>query len=200
MAEAVSFGVKPTLADPRVVLRPFTSADIAAMGPILNDPEVLRLTGSAHTSEAAHAGGTALNDANRRWYETRNEQADRLDLAVVERASDRCVGEVALNDWQPANESCNFRILIGPGGRDRGLGSRATQLILEYAFLKLQLYRVELEVYAFNARAQHVYERAGFTVEGCRRGALLFDGNRIDAVTMAALRPEWLAANNHPGD
>jgi len=188
---ATQFSVKPTLVGPRVVLRPFTAADIDAMGPILADPDVIRLTGSAHTTAETVARPPVHDDATRRWYESRADQPDRLDLALVDRASDECVGEAVLNDWEPDNQSCNFRILIGPGGRDRGLGSEATALILEHAFTATDLYRVELGVYAFNPRARRVYERVGFVVEGTRRAGFVFDGERVDEVLMSVLRPEW---------
>lgn len=38
----------------------------------------------------------------RDWYSTRNQQPDRLDLAVVDKASGQCVGEVVLNEWNDA--------------------------------------------------------------------------------------------------
>lgn len=187
------FASKPTLGGQRAVLRPFTPADVEAMGPVLADPDVLRLTGSVHTTDAATGARGVLDEATRRWYETRADQTDRLDLAVVDRATDRCVGEVVLNEWDPENQSCNYRIALGPTGRDRGIGSEATRLLLDHAFAATDLYRIELGVYAFNPRAQHVYERAGFVVEGRRRAALLFDGERIDEVMMAVLRPDWAA-------
>jgi RimJ/RimL family protein N-acetyltransferase len=190
---ATHFSVKPTLVGARVVLRPFTAADIDAMGPVLADPDVIRLTGSAHTTAETLGHAPTLDDATRRWYETRADQPDRLDLAVVDRATDGCVGEIVLNDWDPGNQSCNFRILLGPAGRDRGLGSEATRLVLAHAFTATDLYRVELAVFAFNPRARRVYERAGFVVEGTRRAGLLFDGERIDDVVMSVLRPEWEA-------
>ena len=194
MNQTRPFATKPTLAGARVVLRPFTDVDIEAMGPLLADPDVLRLTGSVHTTEDATTRSSVLDDTTRAWYRTRADQPDRLDLAIVDRRGDRCVGEVVLNEWEPGNQACNFRILIGAGGRDRGLGSEATRLVLEHAFTATDLYRVGLEVYAFNSRARRVYERAGFRAEGRRRAALLFDGERIDAITMGVLRPEWLAA------
>ena len=166
------------------------------MGSILADPDVLRLTGSVHTTAAANGRINVLDYVTRQWYETRAEQPDRLDLAIIERASDQCVGEAVLNAYRAQNQSCNFRILIGPGGRDRGLGSQAMRLLLAHAFTATDLYRIELEVYAFNPRAQHVYERAGFVVEGRRRAAFVFDGQRIDAVIMAVLRPDWFAQNH----
>ncbi len=181
---------QPHLEGELVVLRPFTAADIEAMGPVLADPEVLRLTGSVRTT-AELVASPVLDERGRHWYETRAEQTDRLDLAVVDRASDRCVGEVVLNQWRPEDRCCNFRVLIGPEGRDRGLGSEATRMLLDYAFSRTDLHRIELDVYAFNPRAQHVYERAGFVVEGRRRDAFFFDDVPVDEIIMAVLRPEW---------
>ena len=184
------FPRKPTLAGDHVLLRPFTPADVDAMGPVLADPDVLRLTGSVHSTAEIEAAVPVLDERTRTWYATREAQPDRLDLAVVDRATDRCVGEVVLNDWRPEDQTCGFRILLGPEGRDRGFGSEATRLVVAHAFAATDLHRVELEVYAFNPRAQHVYARAGFVVEGRRRDAFVFDGERVDAVLMAVLRPE----------
>ncbi len=187
------FAVKPTLVGERAVLRPFTDADIAAMGPILADPEVNRLTGSVGSTQEATTRPSELGERELGWYRSRADQPDRLDLALVDAATDACVGEVVLNAYDGDNQSCGFRILVGPQGRDRGLGTEATRMVLRHAFATTDLHRVELEVYAFNPRAQRVYEKAGFVVEGRRRDALLFDGERVDAVLMSILRPEWAA-------
>src|SRR6202042_2579830 len=108
-------------------------------------------------------------------------QPDRLDLAVVDKASGECAGEGVLNGWDKGNHSCNFRTLIGPGGRDRGLGTEALRLIVGYGFEQLGLHRISLEVYAFNPRARHVYEKAGFVAEGVLREALRYGGQGINA-------------------
>ena len=187
------FAVKPVLTGERVVLRPFTDADIAAMGPVLADPEVLRLTGSVHTTREATSRPAVLTERELEWYRTRKDQPDRLDLAIVDPGTDECVGEAVLNDLSEVDQSCGFRILVGPRGRGRGLGSEATRLIVDHAFRTTDLHRIELEVYAFNPRAQHVYEKAGFVAEGRRRDALRFDDERVDAILMAVLRPEWAA-------
>jgi RimJ/RimL family protein N-acetyltransferase len=187
------FVVKPLLRGGRTVLRPFTEADIAAMGPVLADPEVLRLTGSVHTSREATSRPPVLTERELEWYRTRKDQPDRLDLAIVDAATDECVGEAVLNDLSEVDQACGFRILVGPRGRDRGLGSEATRLVVDHAFSTTDLHRIELEVYAFNPRALRVYEKAGFVVEGRRRDALRFDDDRVDAIVMSVLRPEWEA-------
>ncbi|WP_269044968.1 GNAT family N-acetyltransferase [Paenarthrobacter sp. Z7-10] len=132
-----------------------------------------------------------LDDHTRRWYETRNQQTDRLDLAVIDRATGSCVGEAVLNDWRPADDIVGFRILLGPAGRNRGLGTEATGLITDYCFRNTTINRIELEVYAFNPRAQRAYEKAGFVVEGRQRQVLKFDGEYVDVIQMSILRSEW---------
>ncbi|MFD0072856.1 GNAT family N-acetyltransferase [Streptomyces sp. NPDC127166] len=176
------FSHKPTLTGDLVVLRPVTEADVPALLPLFEDPEVTRLTGS-HTrfDEAALL----------KWYGSRGAQDDRLDLAVVERATGRVVGEAVLNEWDPDNESCAFRIAFVPDAVGRGLGTEATRLIVGHGIETLGLYRIWLEVYAFNPRARRAYEKAGFRPEGVLRGALRWEGERVDATLMSVLAPEW---------
>ncbi len=178
---------KPTLLGSLVRLRPFSDEDLAPLGEALADPDVLRLTGSVHSSEEAAQRSPTPDAGQLEWHRSRNTAPERLDLGVVDLATEACVGEVVLNEFQAPNASCNFRIFIGPKGRDRGLGTEATRLMVDYGLHVLGLHRIELSVYAFNPRAQRVYERAGFRVEGVARDALCFDGAWIDAVLMSIL-------------
>jgi RimJ/RimL family protein N-acetyltransferase len=191
------FSVKPTLTGEKVILRPFREDDYPAMAAALADPEVRTLTGTVHDD----AGLAAADDPAfmLRWYRTRNSQADRLDLAVIDRASGECVGEVVLNEYDPGNRSCNFRTMIGPGGRDRGLGTEALRLIAGYGFERLRLHRISLEVYAFNPRARRVYDKAGFVAEGVLRDALRYGDAWVDAIVMSVLDHEWARHRGHPG-
>ena len=183
----MTFSSKPTLTGRLVVLRPFASEDLAAMREVLLDPEVLRLTGSVHDKDAVPQTPEEME----KWYATRNDQQDRLDLAIVDRASGRCVGEAVLNEWDQENRSCNFRILLGRAGRGRGLGTEATRLIVGYGFERLGLHRISLEVYSFNPRARRAYEKAGFRAEGILRETLRYGDQWIDATVMSILDREW---------
>jgi RimJ/RimL family protein N-acetyltransferase len=192
VTKTADFSIKPTLTGERVVLRPFSGGDLPAMRAVLLDAEARVLTGSVHDEAQAHdpedpEEEKLLLD----WYGSRNDQPDRLDLAVVDKATAECVGEAVLNEWDPGNESCNFRILIGPRGRDRGLGTEATRLIVGYGFGRLGLHRISLEVYAFNPRARRAYEKVGFRAEGVLRESLRYNGQWVDATVMSILAPEW---------
>ncbi|MEV7418170.1 GNAT family protein [Streptomyces sp. NPDC089919] len=181
---------KPTLDGERVLLRPVTADDVPALLPAFADPEVLRLTGS-------HDDG--FDEARlREWYGSRGDRPDRLDLAVVDKATGRVIGEAVLNEWDPDNASCSFRILFVPGTYGRGLGTEATRLIVGHGFERIGLHRISLEVYAFNPRARRAYEKAGFVAEGVLRDALRWEGEWVDATVMAVLAPDWFRHRGRP--
>jgi RimJ/RimL family protein N-acetyltransferase len=183
MSGSMRFAWQPVLEGRSVRLRPFREDDLDLLWEMLCDEEGRRLTGT-------HAEFT--REAAERWYRSRGRATDRLDLAIAERSTDRCVGEVVLYSLDPDNRSCAFRIsLVGPSVYDKGYGTEATRLILAHAFETVGIHRVELEVYVLNPRARHVYEKLGFVVEGVFRDALWWDGRFHDAIAMAMLAPEW---------
>lgn len=189
VSSKISFGEKPTLTGDLVVLRPVRVADAPALAAAALDPDVDRLTGT-HTRFSL--------EALERWYSSRAEHDDRLDLAIVERATGESVGEVVLTELDVHNRSCSFRIaLFGRRFFGRGLGTEASRMILGYAFETVGVHRIELEVYAFNPRARRVYEKIGFVHEGTKRDALCWDGEWIDAHTMALLGDEWVTHRGH---
>ena len=178
-----TFADKPTLHGERVIVRPMVETDAEAFLASM-DEESMRLTGTHRTFTLADL---------RAWAASRAEVDDRLDLSIIDRSSGEWIGELAINGWDADNRSCGFRIALGPQGRDRGFGTEATRLIVDYVFKHLPIHRIGLEVFAFNPRAAHVYESVGFVREGVMRDALLWKGEYTDAVVMGILRPDWLA-------
>jgi len=63
---------------------------------------------------------------------------------------------------------------------------------LDYAFKKLKLHRVGLDVYAYNPRAISVYKKLGFKSEGRGREYLFQNGRWHDEIWMSILDREWL--------
>lgn len=182
----------PSLTTERLRLVPLGPEHFEGTWASLQEPEVMRLTGT-HT--------TFTPDRVRGWLAGLAETEDRADWAILRTDGDghtsrddqtgrpgEHIGEVVLNDLDPGNRSAGFRIALGsPRWFSRGYGTEATRAVLGHAFGALGLHRVELEVYAFNPRAQRAYEKAGFVLEGRRRDALLWDGEWVDALVMGCL-------------
>jgi RimJ/RimL family protein N-acetyltransferase len=132
-----------------------------------------------------------VDDRLRDWYATRNDQVDRLDLAIEDAATGRLVGEVVLNEVDLEALTCNLRVLVGPEGRNRGLGTETVTMATAYGIKVLGLRRITLEVFEFNPRGRRVYEKVGYSVTGVRPGALVFDGVAVGAVDMAVDADTW---------
>ncbi len=189
MIPADVFRTQPVLVGPGVRLEPLTQVVLDAYLRGLADPEVRRLTGSHSTftpSEAEH------------WLATRREQHDRADWAVTRREDGAFLGEAVLHELDPANESASYRIwLAGSHLFGRGYGTEVTQLVVNHALDEVGLHRLALEVFDLNPRARRVYEKCGFVVEGRLRDALVWEGQRHDALVMAVLRPDARPGRRH---
>ena len=73
------------------------------------------------------------------------------------------------------------------------MGSDAVNALADFAFGQLRLERLWLDTDDQNERAQAVYAKAGFVVEGRLRRAFYQDGRWSDDIRMAMLRSEWEA-------
>jgi len=70
----------------------------------------------------------------------------------------------------------------------KGLGAILMQAIVDLADNWLNLTRLELEVFADNDAAIHLYERFGFELEGRLRQHAFRDGQFVDSIVMGRLR------------
>ena len=97
-------------------------------------------------------------------------------------------------DW-PGRDS-SVAIFIGERENwGKGYGTDAMRLLLQYAFLELNLRRVSLGVFEYNPRAIRSYEKVGFCHEGRMRKYLNHEGKHWDIHYMGILREEWLGRN-----
>lgn len=61
----------------------------------------------------------------------------------------------------------------------------------DFAFEKLNLHRLELDVYSFNSRAEKAYLADGFKREGVLRDAVWNGKEYANDILMAILEDEW---------
>ncbi|MEU5213164.1 GNAT family protein [Streptomyces sp. NPDC020742] len=178
MIDTTALSEKPELVGDRIRLVQLSSRHAEAFHATFLDPEVRRLTGTHHDWTRAE-----LAD----WCAKAPGRTDRLDLAIEDRESGAYLGELALSQIDEDNAHGSFRISLAQEATGRGLGSEATRLLLDHAFDRVRLHRVQLEVFTFNERARRAYEKCGFEVEGRMREALFWDGAWHDVLVMAAL-------------
>ncbi len=84
-----------------------------------------------------------------------------------------------------------LELAIAPAEQGKGEGQDALGAVLDFAFGELNLRRVQLTVFGYNARAIALYEKVGFQREGSFREFLLRDGRAHDMLLYGMLRREW---------
>lgn len=73
---------------------------------------------------------------------------------------------------------------------NRGIVSAAVEAITEYAFTTLDLARVQTGILAWNTGSARVLEKCGYEREGLQKRGAWKDGQFVDLVLYAKLRPD----------
>ena len=113
------------------------------------------------------------------WFEKNKEKTDRYD-AIIE-ADGVPIGLIGLLSIDENHKKAEYYITIGE--RDylrKGIASKASRLILHYAFTELKLNRVYLHTETANVAAIKTYERIGFKCEGRLKNDLFSRGKFVD--------------------
>lgn len=130
-------------------------------------------------------------ESHRQWIES---SRDVLKWAIYDERHVYC-GNVLLH-CRLTHRSAYFQIYLGNSqARGRRIGSTTLQVVLDHAFRDLNLHRVWLHTLMGNARAERLYERAGFVREGIERDAILREGVFHSQARWSLLATEWSAEN-----
>jgi RimJ/RimL family protein N-acetyltransferase len=174
----------------RIWLTALNRADAAVMARWEYDNEYLRLMDSSPARPRTE-------DEIARWIEGVSRSNTEFTFGIRLLDSDDLIGWAQLDgiSWTHGTSALG----IGVGNRsfwDRGYGTEAMELLLNFAFDELNLHRVFLTVFSYNPRAIRLYEKLGFQREGVYREHLQRDGQRFDMLHYGILRHEWAARRN----
>ncbi|KEQ63798.1 acyl-CoA N-acyltransferase [Aureobasidium melanogenum CBS 110374] len=96
-----------------------------------------------------------------------------------------------LPENQSHHRSTEIGIEILQEYQGKGYGSEAIRWIVDWAFERLGLHRVQVRAFGWNVRAIELYKRLGFKEEGRWREALWHEGKWWDDVQLSILEDEW---------
>ncbi|HEV8546308.1 MAG TPA: GNAT family protein [Candidatus Limnocylindrales bacterium] len=177
----------PIIGGRLVYLRPAEREDL---------PLFVRWLSDARTTQYL-ALRSPLNQAlEERWFDDLLDHhgRDRWHFVICRLEDGRPVGSLDLHALDLRNGNAGIGIVIGdPADTGRGYGSDALAALLDFGFTELRLERLWLDVYDFNERGRHIYERAGFVLEATLRHDLFRGGRFVDVHRMGILREEWSA-------
>lgn len=93
-------------------------------------------------------------------------------------------------DWRNGNVTLG-RVAVAPDQRGRGLAPLILAPVLDRAFDRPEIDRVQLNVFSWNKSAINTYVRLGFVHEETRRSSAKVGAERWDTYVMGLLRSQW---------
>jgi RimJ/RimL family protein N-acetyltransferase len=105
---------------------------------------------------------------------------------------EKYIGGCGINDFDWKNSVATVGIFIGAEKyRNKGYGTEAMGILLDFIFNQVNVNKVMLEVFSFNKRAISSYKKNGFVEEGRLRENVFRNGEYHDEVLMGLLRREY---------
>jgi RimJ/RimL family protein N-acetyltransferase len=183
----------PFLVGEKVYLRALTEADLTGnYFQWFNDQEVCR-----YNSHGAYPNSLARMQS---YFARTQQDASLLALAIVDKATDVHVGNIALQEINWLSRSAEYAIVLGEKDYwGKGLGMEASTLILEHAFCRLNLFRVYCGTSADNLPMQKLAKHMGMQQEGVRRSAIYKNGFYRDIYEYGILREDYLERRTKSG-
>jgi RimJ/RimL family protein N-acetyltransferase len=175
------------LTTPRLILRPFTTNDLAPFMAYRNDPLVARYQGwDGITREQAQAFIEAQQEARP------GVPGQWLQIAIERRDTGVLIGDCALKVAADDVRQAELGYTLARAQQGHGFASEAVRCVLDYAFGTLDLHRLIALTDCRNASSIALLERLGWRREGHFRQNVWFKGAWGDEYLYALLQDEWL--------
>ena len=134
-------------------------------------------------------------DWEEEWFDALKNKENEVYFSILlleQEDPEKIIGNCAIQNIDAKNRACSCGITIGEKEyQNKGLGTEAMEMLVEYSFNTLNMNRIELTVYEFNTRAYKSYQNVGFVEEGRKRQARYHNGKYYDEIIMAILREDW---------
>lgn len=172
----------PTLETQRLLLRPFTPADLdSCLRNWAADPAVYRyMSQEPQTPEEVAAWLSGADEAY--------TSPDTYYWAVVEKASGEVIGEIFVDDYGARNRWCELDWKIGKAFWGQGYTTEAVNVLLPYLLDEVGFHRVQAKCCVENQASERVMQKSSMTKDGILRGYFRGkDGQFKDVVMYAKL-------------
>lgn len=178
----------PRLYGERIMLREYRSDDLASIRRWVNDASIV-----SHLSDI-FLYPHPLQASEQFLADILEGRSEGRGFVIADPETEAYIGQINLDriDWK--NRVGFIGVVIGEAHNlGKGYGTDAMNVLIDFAFLELNLNRLELEVYDFNERARRCYVACGFREEGRLREKQFKNGRYVDVIMMGLLRADWQA-------
>ena len=128
----------------------------------------------------------------KKWLEGSIEDKLNQIFGIVSLENDKLIGNCGIHKINSKNRIATLGIFIGDKeARNKGYGTEAINLLLEYGFKYLNLHSIRLDLISVNDRAHKCYKKCGFKDTGLSRESIFLNGKYYDKLHMDILENEF---------
>lgn len=153
-----------TLKGENIYLRALEPEDLEFIYAIENDESIWEVS-HTQTPYSRFLIRQYLENAHQDIYE-----AKQLRLVICLTNSSEAIGLIDLFDFDPQHSRAGIGILIqNSSERNKGIGSEALQLLIEYSFSQLQLHQLYANIGTENEPSLQLFAKFGFQKIGIKK-------------------------------
>lgn len=123
------------------------------------------------------------------WFEKIKNDISRFDCVFF--FEDRIVGMGGLTHINITNKNAELYVYLDPSFQGKGLGLQSTIELCKYGFYRLGLNKIYLYTFSENIRANKLYEKVNFKLEGVLRKHSYKNGELCDRHIYGLLKDEF---------
>ena len=166
-----------------IYLSPFSEDDYISFTEWINDYE---------TSKYLDQYSKIFTLEDEKDFVEKTRKDDKVYLSIIKLSNDELIGNISLMNIDHINKTATLGIMIGKNDeREKGYGTEAINLLLDYAFNHLNLNNIMLEVLDTNERARKCYLKCGFKELGVRKQSHYLEGIYHDSIYMQILKEDF---------
>lgn len=178
----------PRLIGERIMLREYRIEDLPYIRKWVNDIEITRYLSNIFVYPHT------LNETENFLNSMLQGNSNMKGFIIAEKETEEYIGQIDLIKMDWISRIGTLGIVIGTKENlSKGYGTEAIKLIQDFAFNKLNLHKLDLEVRDYNERAIRCYKKCGFIEEGRIRENFFVDGKYTDTIFMGILKREYEA-------
>jgi len=114
------------------------------------------------------------------------------NYSIIDIKNNELLGNCGFTGIDHINQTSEVGIFIGKKDYwNKGYGTEALSLLLDYGFKALNLHNIFLRVVSFNERGIKAYEKIGFKIIGKKRESVIMGKQRHDMIYMDILHEEF---------
>ena len=163
----------------KILLRPVTLEDVTeAYCDWLNDPEVNRYL------ETRFVVQTLVSV--RSYVASAIAAPDNIFLAIIEKATNRHIGNIKLGPVLPYHRRGELSFFIGEKSCwGKGYATEAVELLTEYGLRELSLVKVTAGCYSTNFGSKRVFEKLGYEIEAVLKKQYFSENDWVNSYSFA---------------